>query len=166
MGILMTFSTYERLLLSSQYRILNKIDPGQSWDTFAEILENGFEGEYWQIENNIYPPLTSDGCHFVLTILSVYDALQRPYLTTSEKLPGDIVFPGFDGNNETEYLGYFQFLLNQGRFTSLKRMAPDGNSHAPFASLYRQMIVAWESVGSPHSLSGANANAVLDARRA
>jgi hypothetical protein len=43
-----TLSKTERLILLNQYRILEKVDPGQanSWRNAAEIVDNGYTLEY------------------------------------------------------------------------------------------------------------------------
>lgn len=52
-------------------------------------------------------------------------------------------FLGFDGNNESEYLGIARFLVEKlGRFESFK--GRDFNSHLPTVSRYAQMARAFE----------------------
>ncbi len=52
-------------------------------------------------------------------------------------------FSGFDGNNETEYMGIARFLVEKmGRFSNFK--GRDFNSHFPTVERYRQMTAKFE----------------------
>jgi uncharacterized protein YfbU (UPF0304 family) len=54
-----------------------------------------------------------------------------------------VVFPGFDGNYESEHLGIAGFLINKmERFSILK--GRDLNSHCPLLGTYRRMFKAFE----------------------
>lgn len=162
----MDLTESERLALAGQYRILDKLDPKEGWSRFVEILESGFEAEYDRLADMLYRPMPKDDSRFVVNILAVYDALQRPYHEAGKDIPDALAFPGFDGNNESGLLGYFRFLLKDGRFTYLKLMFEDGNSHAPFEQGYRRMIAEWQKQGEPHFLTGEKADAVRDAMKA
>lgn len=162
----MKFSDFERLTLAVQYRVLDKVDPGQGWSTLVEVLEHGYEGEYSRITDWLYPGLPADECRFVIDILAVYDALQRPYVENNKEVPSDLKFPGFDGNNESHLLGYFRFVLAQERFVYVKRMFDDGNSHGPFSAGYRRMVSAWERLDKPPFLADPDATTVIEAGNA
>jgi uncharacterized protein YfbU (UPF0304 family) len=160
----MKLTDYERLTLAAQYRILERIDPGQGWLNFVEIVEGGYEAEYNAMTDLLHTPLPADKCNFVMRALALYDALQRPYSDARQEIPAERIFPGFDGNNEVSYLGYLRFLRGQERFTHVKLMLDDGNSHFPAAGGYKKMLAAWRSIGEPHTLDGEKAEIVLAAR--
>lgn len=74
------------------------------------------------------------------------------------------VFFGFDGNNETDYFGVSEMLVNQmGRFDEFSSRSM--NSHMPALAKYRRMKQVYEGVGGPgHGpLSVDNINAILSA---
>jgi uncharacterized protein YfbU (UPF0304 family) len=162
----MKLSDFERLTLAAQFRILAKVDSDEGWSRFVEILESGYEAEYHRLSDMLYKPLSKEECGFVVSILAVYDALQRPYVDAYKDIPADLAFPGFNGNNHAGLLGYFRFLLDDGRFTYLKLMHEDGNSHGPFEEGYLRMVDEWRKRGEPHLLSGDEAAAVFESRRA
>jgi uncharacterized protein YfbU (UPF0304 family) len=54
-------------------------------------------------------------------------------------------FHGFDGNNETEYMGIARFLVEQlGRFTDFK--GRDFNSHSPTVARNLRMARRFEDI--------------------
>lgn len=86
----------------------------------------------------------------VIDILDMWDVIELSY----SRLPDDSksklssalkkhqvppTFRGFDGNNESEYLGTAYFIINQlERFQSFEKR--DLNSHFPSMSRYRRML--------------------------
>ncbi|MFJ5537449.1 YfbU family protein [Vreelandella titanicae] len=86
----------------------------------------------------------------VLDILDMWSMIERSYENLSNEskvfvekeaspFGKDPKFPGFDGNNETEYMGTASFLVNDlDRFEEFK--GRDFNSHCPSIDSYRRML--------------------------
>lgn len=80
-----------------------------------------------------------------------------------------ITFPGFDGNNEGEYLGIARFLIeDMKRFSRFRDGHRDLNSHHPTIDTYGRMVRAFEPIRA--TLIGRRMNAsematVINARR-
>jgi uncharacterized protein YfbU (UPF0304 family) len=55
----------------------------------------------------------------------------------------EVVFPGFDGNNETEHLSIAKFMIDKlNRFPMFKDRGL--NSHFPMLEIYRNMLEGFE----------------------
>jgi uncharacterized protein YfbU (UPF0304 family) len=68
----------------------------------------------------------------------------------------DVKFLGFDGNDESEYLGVARFMIEKlGRFTCFKDR--DLNAHMPTLDIYRRMLAVFEPIRS--TLVGKELNA-------
>lgn len=86
----------------------------------------------------------------VLDILDMWSMIERSYEILSNEskefvekeaspFGKDPRFPGFDGNNETEYMGTASFLVNDlDRFEEFK--GRNFNSHYPSIDSYRRML--------------------------
>lgn len=86
----------------------------------------------------------------VLDVLDMWSMIERSYENLSNEskefveieaspFGKDPRFPGFDGNNETEYMGTASFLVNDlDRFEEFK--GRDFNSHCPSIDSYRRML--------------------------
>ena len=86
----------------------------------------------------------------VLDILDMWSMIERSYEILSNEskefvekeaspFGKDPKFPGFDGNNETEYMGTASFLVNDlDRFEEFK--GRNFNSHYPSIDSYRRML--------------------------
>lgn len=144
----------ERLILANQYEILSKLDQNES-DHFANLsrnLRDGYKWLYDQAFERVSPVLDSDSTALVLKILGIYGDMKSSYENLADKSGVDahlVEWPGFDGNNEAELLGFTDALIAAGRFTNtLGEHAK--NSHCPTIATYRRMIARWEQLGSPH----------------
>lgn len=173
----MKLTRYERWLLANQYRILEKLDPGQadSYRAAQEVLESGYEAEYSGLCPHIYDDrdtLSADQCSEVIDILQMHRALHDSYGSLQDKAgikENDTRFWGFDGNNETTYMAYAKFFCDgdpsSPRYTELDR-SHRFNSHMPTLWRYRPMLRAWQDFDEPHMMSKAQLEAVLAAGRA
>jgi uncharacterized protein YfbU (UPF0304 family) len=156
----MELSKQERALLASQYRILERLAPGEGFGAAAEIIERGFTPLYSEIESQVDESgLSEDECRLVLDVLELYRDIEA-YKGSN---PGDrqvaqhpwAGFRGFDGAREAEYLGLARFLL-QDRFAESARHAAgtdNFDSHAPTLSKYRHMIAIRKAQGAGDMLS-------------
>jgi uncharacterized protein YfbU (UPF0304 family) len=105
-----------------------------------------------------------DNVSVVVDILDVWDFVEEAWAKFDEKDRERIArevgpwakepkFLGFDGNNETEYLGIADFLVNQlDRFRRFKGRSM--NSHMPTVARYRNMAANFEMVRA--SMIGGN----------
>lgn len=143
----MKLSKKDRLILVHQYEILKRLDDKDNFSFYEEkieILSNGYEIFYSELDAQIYDDMPKGEGVFVLEVLTIYDYLevykeQHP----EDKEVGEHLwssFKGFDGNNEGEYLGFAQFLIEkQGKFDKLASL----NSHMPVIDKYRKMVRKW-----------------------
>ena len=92
----------------------------------------------------------------VLDILDMWSMIERSYANLSEAskqfvdkeaapFGKDPMFRGFDGNNESEYLGTASFLVNDlDRFEEFK--GRDFNSHCPSIDTYNRMLAVFKPI--------------------
>jgi uncharacterized protein YfbU (UPF0304 family) len=162
---LVSLSRIERLLLFNQYRILEVLVPDltDTYRMYQEILENGFEFEYDEILKNIYKEtLSEEDSKQIIKVLVMYQALRRSGLPEEET-----TFGGYDGNNETDFMSYVDFLyLAQGKFRDVIPSRDRINSHTPMKDAYRRMLAKWREYREDRELTKEHAQEILDARRA
>ena len=139
----------DRLILINQYKILAKLDANDAtyYKELIQILENGYEIFYSLLDQWIDDEMPKDESRFVLNILDLYRAIEDlKRRTKSEELSKHHygIFNGFDGNNESEYLGFTRFLIEiQGKFQEQKQYYYQNdhlNSHCPMVSKYKRML--------------------------
>ena len=76
-----------------------------------------------------------------------------------------VVFPGFDGNDEGEYLGIARFLINEmERFSEFT--GRDLNSHRPLVDAYRRMIKVFEPISNNLIGQELSASQIIDILKA
>lgn len=92
----------------------------------------------------------------VLDILDMWSSIERSYESLSDE--GKVYlereadpfgtppkFPGFDGNNETNYIGTASFIVNDlDRFEEFK--GRNFNSHCPSIDSYQRMLSVFEPI--------------------
>lgn len=168
----MELSKKDRLLLINQYKILAALDKGEEsrYLELIDILENGYSIFYSLVDEWISEDMSEDEGRFVLDVLDLYRAVEDVKRSTRDtKLLEHpfAVFPGFDGNNESKYLGFCRFLIEkQGKFQEQEQYLAknDGmNSHMPMIDKYRRMLSAAGSTVSVRRLSPEKVLAILDA---
>lgn len=144
----------ERLILANQYEIMSMLDKHSSeyYLLMSETLKAGHKWLYEQFFDSLSENLSDEDAQHVLKILGIYSDLRDSYSKLDDKSGIDksnLNFPGFDGNNESEYLGFANNLLKHGRFKeTLNETAI--NSHMPTTDIYKRMIACWENLGAPH----------------
>lgn len=168
----MKLSDVERLLLANQFRILEKLSPDTSekndYAQRAEVLEQGFTGLYQWVFEVLATAVPEQVCEEVFEILNMHSALRNSFAALEDKSGLDVAnvaFLGFDGNEETEYYSFAEFLRRKcdgGRYGQL-REDPD-NSHAPVLESYRRMLYVWHNLGSPYMMTKEQINSILHAR--
>lgn len=118
---------------------------------------------------------------FVVDVLDMWEFLEEAF----EKLGDDdkarlaevagpygqnVHFPGFDGNNETEYMSIARFLVHDlSRFSRFRDRHDDMNSHFSTLDTYGRMVRAFEPIRKTlvfgKSMSVEQIAEVLNARR-
>ena len=163
----------ERLILSNQLKILEKLYPEES-DYYAQhrkALEEGYSLHYGWLFENIYDEMSVEECKEVLDILDMYRAITFSYQKLEDK--GELEshsylkFRGFDGNNETKQMAYAQyFMINLDRYQELKygQTSPDLNSHMQMMSKYRNMLNEWKKYKDKYHLSKDHLESILNAK--
>jgi uncharacterized protein len=156
----MKLNKKDRLLLINQYRILAALDKNEEsyYLELIEILQHGYSIFYSKIDEWVSDDLSEEKCKFVLEILDLYRAIEDvKRLTKDNQLTSHTygIFRGFDGNNESEYLGFCRFLVErQGKFQEQKQYLQknDGmNSHMPMVSKYERMLRVKKTLVLPDS---------------
>lgn len=140
----------ERLFLANQHEILGHLNKDNSDYHFklAEQLRDGHEWLYSQSFDNFSENLPDDAAELVLNILQIYEMIQDAYDGLSDKSlisEHQIKFPGFDGNNETEFMGFVDALEKDNRFVDVIQTG-NRNSHSPKVHVYERMIAKWQAL--------------------
>jgi uncharacterized protein len=146
----------DRLFLINQYEILKRLDRNniKVYDNFIEILTEGFEVFYHDINQWITEGVPFEDAQFVFDILSLYRNIEIYKL----KNPDDIEiaghpwaqFQGFDGNSEGAHRQFVLFLVERyNRFTeqaAYLHLTDSFNSHFPTIDIYKAMINRWKNL--------------------
>lgn len=147
----------DRVILINQYKILAALDRSQEsyYRELIEILEHGYSIFYSMIDEWISDDVTEADGRLVLNILDLYRAIEDvKRVTKDERLLEHPfgVFPGFDGNNESEYLGFSRFLVErQGKFQEQEQYFQRNdrmNSHIPMVEKYHRMLDERKTIAS------------------
>ena len=161
------------LMLCEVYKSLNikgDIDP-----KFVEAAIHG--GHYWGLEWD-YPGIfhgvedNETTATEVCDILDMWDFVERAYGTLSkadkdrieteaDPFGKNVVFLGFDGNNESEHMGIAIFLIHEmGRFSGFKDR--DLNSHGASIDGYRRMLATFKPIRGTLSQSGLSTSQIIE----
>ena len=163
-------SLKERLFLSIQLRILEKLSPdeAESLATWRKAIDEGYSLHYGDFDGWILDELDKEGCREVLDILEMHSRLLDGYNQLKDKTgidPDKLKFLGFDGNDEGQYLGYAQyFIRDKDRYNELKDAGDGLNSHGPFLQVYRRMLKVWRPLKDKYPLSKDDIQAIIAAR--
>lgn len=157
----------ERLILANQYEILSLLNKDENYALMAESLRDGYEWLYRQYFDHLSENLSPENAEHVLTILGIYSDMHDSYRDLPDKSGIEerhLHFPGFDGNNEAELLGFARSLRKHDRFVST--IGPTAkNSHMPTTEMYERMIQKWQELGKPrYPYSRTQITAILDAQ--
>lgn len=100
----------------------------------------------------------------------MYRVIEYSKSKINEKVINDnhyLVFPGFDGNNESIYLAFTKFLIHkQNKFSEQKQYVlknDDFNSHLPMINKYERMLDKWKNLQDKMNLSAENILEILEA---
>lgn len=147
----MELTTKERLSLINQFKILEALYPTEAeyYANNRRALEGGYTLHYEWLVENLSSELSADQCREVLDILDMYRAITH---SISRLEDGDILrqhhnakFSGFDGNNESQLMGYVRyFIVDLDRYPELRDSEyPNFNSHTRMLDRYRTMLARW-----------------------
>ena len=148
--LIMLSEIHEKLGIDSR----QGIDPGFVKEAIYSDNNWGFEWKYKGIFNTSdpVPPEVND----VINILDMWEFIEEAVESFNDEqnkeleqlatsFGNDPKFPGFDGNNEREYISVSCFLTDQlDRFTRFKGRIL--NSHMPSVSGYRRMYETFEPI--------------------
>ena len=153
----------ERLFLANQYLILSKLDKDNAEDykRMVEVVEQGYEYDLNLILESTKHVFPDDKCRLTLNILQMYFDIISSYeelKRNNNKIDlkeNDIRFPGFDGNEEPEYLCYARFVLKDPyRFDYIKKYPGDNyNSHFPTIKKYKRCLVVFDEIKQQKGVS-------------
>lgn len=158
------------------HEIDGEIDP-------SFVKEALLGGHYWALgwQHPFLFDMEADNretVHEVVDVLNVWWFLEQSYARLSEKDKDrvrketepfdDVVFQGFDGNEEPEYLSIAEFLINKmNRFADFKGRYL--NSHMPSIERHRRMVRAFKPIkpylGGGNLLSAEHIIEILNAQR-
>lgn len=163
-------SDVERLMLSNQYQILDLLKPGQGYGEISEQLRNGHERLYSQIFDSFEPIFPRKDASHVYDVLDMYRALgnsrfQLPETDQADFAESDMVFPGYDGNNESDHLSFSHALAVNGKW---QESFPDGvgiNSHSQQIEVYERMLAVWRGMDKSFNLTKDQMKEILAASR-
>jgi uncharacterized protein YfbU (UPF0304 family) len=160
----MELTKAERFILLNQYRILEKLDPGEAHacEEARQILEYGYVLEYGMLVSHLDDDMSEEECKEVREVLDMYRALKKAHrdLPVGTVTAADAAFKGFDGNDETNQFSYATFLIEtQGKWGESK--VDPINSHWPMLSRYRSMIASWKQSANKWELTAEDTVRIL-----
>jgi uncharacterized protein YfbU (UPF0304 family) len=135
-------------------KLLKRIADDGNWggEELLSALTSGYVGDYHLAEELVYNDvLPVEGSEFVHNVLGMYGELQRSFDQSDNKdkdLARDVVFMGFDGNAGDRYLGYCNFLVDNGNYTYVRPLdkSPHLNSHSMVNDIYRRMLEVYKPI--------------------
>jgi len=154
----MKLTQIERQMLYNQYQILSILCPDEQdyYEKKMTILQKGYELRYEDGVIDVYDEEVSESdCLFVYDVLDMYSSLFFSYQKLDDKSgvsEKDVVFGGFDGNNETKLYSFVNFLLkDDGRWGEFKDVYT--NSHGQRVNRYREMLSVYKGMKKHSDLS-------------
>ncbi|MNJ53208.1 hypothetical protein D3C77_485880 [compost metagenome] len=145
------------LILKNQYEILSSLEPkNREYQNAITAIDSGFMLEIEQlIEQAVVEPVSVAVCKEVRNILDMFRNMQTSLreCEADEDLMEAILFPGFDGNEESAHYSYALYLLeDRGLWQGLENCEQTWNSHRPMLHTYRMMLDEYSRLkGFPYS---------------
>lgn len=137
----------ERIMMLLMLEVLEKVDPANfNYSDLRTALEDGYVAWYDSPFQHVSTQEFSvQQSREVGNILDMYTNLILSFNKLADKgtlTLENVKFPGFDGNNESVYMGYTSFLLDDlGRFEYVKANSlVNYNSHMQMLPKYRSML--------------------------
>lgn len=155
-----SLTAVERQQLALLHRILarvvgdeNGVDGDKAYQLQrAEILEQGFVGEYPDEFIGIRPELSLEDTRFVVDVLNMFRVLTASVAALRQGSAEadwahryEFEFIGFDGNDprESRLRTWARYLISDRQWAELNDVFSehdDGNSHSPMAAVYARML--------------------------
>jgi hypothetical protein len=164
----MKLDELQRLQFLNQFETLKILTKTNNYDSIIEIIRSGYEGRYDDLLNFIDDkPISAEVSSFVEDILNMYKSIF--YYKRDNPSDQDINkyymcnFRGFDGNNESEYLSYTYFVLEEqkDRWEESEPL----NSHDRMFTRYSNMLNVWKTYDNKYLLNKQEINSILEASR-
>ncbi len=167
-----TLTPKERLILSNQFRILEKlaklIDPNDlgadTYRKFITILDGGYKFHYYEIFEHLPEELDESVCEEIHEIFYVYQALKNSYDALPDKSginPINLKFVNYDDHHEPRHVGYilncehglreFVDVVKNKRGGMVGKLSPH----------YRKMVAKWKEFEKSHKLSESQIKEIL-----
>lgn len=168
----MKLSKKDRVLLINQYKLLAALykEEEAHYRELIGILENGYEIFYSMIDEWISDDMPTDEGKFVLNILDLYRVIDDLKRSSKNQELADhpySFFRGFDGNHETEYMGFCRFLIDeQGKFQEQQQYFLKNdhlNSHMLMIDKYKRMLGVAENISDVWKMTVEDALSILNA---
>lgn len=168
----MKLSKKDRVILINQYKLLAALNKDEEahYRELIGILENGYEIFYSMVDEWVSDEMPRAEGKFVLDILDLYRAIEDVKRSSkSNELTNHsyAFFRGFDGNNETEHMGFCRFLIDkQGKFQEQQQYFLKNdhlNSHVPMIGKYKRMLDVSATIPDLWSMTVQDALRILDA---
>ncbi len=168
----MKLNKKDRVLLINQYRLLAALykEEEAHYRELIGILENGYEIFYSMIDEWVSDDMPTEEGKFVLNILDLYRAIEDLKRSSKNRELTDhhySFFRGFDGNHETEHMGFCRFLIEeQGKFQEQQQYFLKNdhlNSHMPMIGKYKRMLEIAATVPSVWEMEVKDALKILEA---
>ncbi|WP_048780736.1 YfbU family protein [Pantoea vagans] len=150
----MKYTQQEKLQILMLCDIYRALGIKHSYD--PEIIEDAITSDnYWAIDweyQHLYSGNeTPKEVSFFVDVYDMYKILNETYMKLSPEDKADVAaqvqffneeysleFPGFDGNNEGEYMSIGRMLQKMGRFSGSEDLTK--NSHSEKVGAYRRML--------------------------
>ncbi|HET8670891.1 MAG TPA: YfbU family protein [Candidatus Saccharimonadales bacterium] len=150
-------SYWERFLavhVLENNKMLKQLTEDGNWgsDELLGALRWGYPNRYADAHGLVqYEGLSLEDTDFVQSVLEMYRALQHGYDSSGvvdEELAKDVLFEGFDGNGGDGYLGFTNFLVDNGYFATVRPLdkIPHLNSHSSVNDMYRRMLDEYKAI--------------------
>lgn len=157
----MVLSEKDRLILYNQYEILKLLQPEDEHtvnmcEDAQKILSGGFTYNYGELDCMFSEEIPEDECKLVIDILRMFRNLYVSYegLNAEEKQQldlEDVTYQGLDGNNETMYKKYADFIIASPEFEEIyKNGRYNDNSHSRKILQYEKMWENYNRILKPH----------------
>jgi uncharacterized protein len=153
-----SLSIKDRLIISNQYEILSRLATDESekkdYENLRDIFTSGYSKYYSLATEHFAEEVSDEECSFVTDVLNLYRDMYYSRLRNKEAqefiAEKDVLFKGFDLNDETEvkYYSFYKFLVvDLARYEEIKELMEskkidDFNSHGfgPSMEKLRKMV--------------------------
>lgn len=150
----MKLTDTERLILANQYEILGRLNDDEDSLKISQLLRKGYTSlylDYLDLSPTIDPQVED----FVFEVLNMYSEMfmSVPELNNRNGIKDkDLIFPGFDGNKESIYLGFLLAVRDDELYHDLLGIR-DLNSHVPVVAKYCEMLDKRREMGPLDDIS-------------